>query len=171
MQVPELRSKNPGVASLLLGSFGFPMGLFMIVVVGADLFTSNCSYMLVALFEGRCKLTTLVQVRHSRGPLGLISFLPGGWAPPCATFPPTVRARACGPLWVQQGVRRMGSGSCAVGQGWDSGRPAQQLEACASSTESAKWPLPALAELDRVLVVQPGRRHHHGLHRGCCRHL
>lgn len=34
------------------GSFGFPMGLTLCVVAGADLFTSNCMYVVIGVSEG-----------------------------------------------------------------------------------------------------------------------
>ncbi|KAJ9524129.1 hypothetical protein QJQ45_022511, partial [Haematococcus lacustris] len=53
-QIPQIQASNPGLQSLIYGAFGFPLGLFMICVVGADLFTSNTAYMLTAVHEGRC---------------------------------------------------------------------------------------------------------------------
>ncbi len=38
--------------NLLFGIFGFPMGLTLCVVAGADLFTSNCMYVVTAVSEG-----------------------------------------------------------------------------------------------------------------------
>ena len=41
-----------GVFNLLFGIFGFPMGLTLCVVAGADPFTSNCMYVVTAVSEG-----------------------------------------------------------------------------------------------------------------------
>lgn len=49
----ELRLEQPGVFNLLFGIFGFPMGLTLCVVAGADLFTSNCMYVVTAVSEGK----------------------------------------------------------------------------------------------------------------------
>ncbi len=68
LQIPEVQhGENPGFYNLVLGAFGFPLGLFMICVVGADLFTSDCSYMMTAVFEGRASVYSLVKVRCCRG--------------------------------------------------------------------------------------------------------
>jgi formate/nitrite transporter FocA (FNT family) len=68
MQLPYFQNAENGMYglySLILGCFGFPLGLFLICVVGADLFTSNCAYLLVSLHEGRTTLWHLVRVRGS----------------------------------------------------------------------------------------------------------
>ncbi|KAG2489913.1 hypothetical protein HYH03_011550 [Edaphochlamys debaryana] len=44
---------NPGLYSFVLGAVGFPLGLTVIMVAGADLFTSSCMYMATAWIEGR----------------------------------------------------------------------------------------------------------------------
>ncbi len=63
-QIPEImHGENPGLYNLILGAFGFPLGLFIICVVGADLFTSNMGYMLTALHEGRVTFWHLIKVR------------------------------------------------------------------------------------------------------------
>jgi hypothetical protein len=76
LQVPYLQNPENGLFglySLVLGAFGFPLGLFLICVVGADLFTSNCAYMLVALHEGRTNLLHLIRVSPPPVTAGLIS--------------------------------------------------------------------------------------------------
>lgn len=68
IQIPDIQhGPNPGLYNLVLGAIGFPLGLFMIVVVGADLFTSNCSYMITALHEGKVSLFSVLKVRGRRG--------------------------------------------------------------------------------------------------------
>lgn len=48
----ELRLEQPGLFNFLFSIFGFPMGLTLCVVAGADLFTSNCMYTTIGLAEG-----------------------------------------------------------------------------------------------------------------------
>lgn len=50
---PEIRKTNPGYFNLIFGIYGFPMGLTLCVVAGADLYTSNCMYTAIAVAEGR----------------------------------------------------------------------------------------------------------------------
>ena len=50
---PGLRASQPGLFNFLFGIFGFPMGLTLCVVAGADLFTSNVMYATIAVCEGR----------------------------------------------------------------------------------------------------------------------
>ncbi|GFR51079.1 hypothetical protein Agub_g13405 [Astrephomene gubernaculifera] len=52
-QIPTIQHEHPGLYNFLLGSVGFPLGLTVIMVVGADLFTSSCMYMITAWLEGR----------------------------------------------------------------------------------------------------------------------
>ncbi|KAG2482340.1 hypothetical protein HYH03_018728 [Edaphochlamys debaryana] len=47
------KGPNPGLYNFLLGAVGFPLGLTVIMVAGADLFTSSCMYMMTAWIEGR----------------------------------------------------------------------------------------------------------------------
>ncbi|PSC67641.1 formate nitrite transporter [Micractinium conductrix] len=49
----DLRASEPGLFNLIFGIYGFPMGLTLCVVAGADLFTSNCMYTTIAVAEGR----------------------------------------------------------------------------------------------------------------------
>jgi formate/nitrite transporter FocA (FNT family) len=60
--MPQLQAQYPGLQTLIYSAFGFPLGLFMIVVLGADLWTSNCGYMMVALHEGRCTVWDVIKV-------------------------------------------------------------------------------------------------------------
>lgn len=61
-QMPTLKAANPGLQSLLFGIYGFPVGLVLILICGADLFTSNTCYMLAALCEGKTTVLKLVRV-------------------------------------------------------------------------------------------------------------
>ena len=46
--VPEIKASNPGLASLLFGSV-FPVGLILVVLAGAELFTGNTAILIPAL--------------------------------------------------------------------------------------------------------------------------
>ncbi len=50
---PSLAAANPGLAKLLAGAIGLPMGLFMVVLTGGELFTGNVFVMLSGLLAGR----------------------------------------------------------------------------------------------------------------------
>ncbi|KXZ43457.1 hypothetical protein GPECTOR_90g544 [Gonium pectorale] len=52
-QISSIQHEHPGIYNLILGSVGFPLGLTVIMVVGADLFTSSCMYLITAWLEGR----------------------------------------------------------------------------------------------------------------------
>jgi hypothetical protein len=56
----EFRMEQPGAFNFLFGIFGFPMGLTLCVVAGADLFTSNCMYATIAVAEGGWACSPLV---------------------------------------------------------------------------------------------------------------
>ncbi len=52
----ELRHEQPGLFTLVYSTFGFPLGLTLVVVAGAELFTSNVAYMTAhALEAGRAR--------------------------------------------------------------------------------------------------------------------
>lgn len=46
---PGLASSNPGLQRLILGAFGLPMGLILVVLTGAELFTGNTMLMPLAV--------------------------------------------------------------------------------------------------------------------------
>ena len=50
--VPEIQANNPGVASLLFGAV-FPVGLILVVLAGAELFTGNTAIVIPALRSKR----------------------------------------------------------------------------------------------------------------------
>jgi formate transporter len=49
---PAIRASNPAIPKLIYGAL-FPMGLFLIVLFGGDLFTGNTMFMTVACLHGR----------------------------------------------------------------------------------------------------------------------
>jgi len=58
---PDIKEKNPGLYKMILGAFGLPFGLMLVVVTGADLFTSNCATLTIAVLEGQAGLSQLAQ--------------------------------------------------------------------------------------------------------------
>lgn len=61
-QMTTIRKNDPGLFNMLYGSFGFPMGLTLCVIAGAELFTSNIAYMVLALAQGKATLRQLLYV-------------------------------------------------------------------------------------------------------------
>lgn len=58
---PDIKEKNPGLYKMILGAFGLPFGLLLVVVTGADLFTSNCATLTIAVLEGQASMLALAQ--------------------------------------------------------------------------------------------------------------
>lgn len=50
-ELGQITSNYPGLFHIILGTFGLPFALLLIVVCGAELFTSDCSYMMSGLLE------------------------------------------------------------------------------------------------------------------------
>ncbi|KAK9809749.1 hypothetical protein WJX73_002441 [Symbiochloris irregularis] len=57
---PGLASSNPGLQRLIQGAFGLPMGLILVVLTGAELFTGNTMLMPLAVLEGRSTIKQLL---------------------------------------------------------------------------------------------------------------
>ena len=66
----------PGIQSFILGAVGFPLGLTVIMVAGADLFTSSCMYMITAWLEGRIALYYVLKVGRGGGDSGVAACRP-----------------------------------------------------------------------------------------------
>ncbi len=49
---PGIASENPGMVKLLMGA-AFPIGLMLVVLAGAELFTGNCAYFITNTMGGR----------------------------------------------------------------------------------------------------------------------
>jgi len=60
--LPGIDSSDPGLQNILLGAFGLPFGLLMVVLTGADLFTGNVAYCGSGLLEGKCSLLDTLKV-------------------------------------------------------------------------------------------------------------
>eukprot|EP00191_Tetraselmis_sp_GSL018_P005579 CAMPEP_0177603956 /NCGR_PEP_ID=MMETSP0419_2-20121207/15827_1 /TAXON_ID=582737 /ORGANISM="Tetraselmis sp., Strain GSL018" /LENGTH=337 /DNA_ID=CAMNT_0019097839 /DNA_START=159 /DNA_END=1172 /DNA_ORIENTATION=- len=56
---PGLAASNPGLQKMVMGAFGLPFGLLMVLVCGADLFTGNTAVVTAALHEGKVTLRQL----------------------------------------------------------------------------------------------------------------
>ncbi|KAK9844764.1 hypothetical protein WJX74_006617 [Apatococcus lobatus] len=60
-QLPSLQSSNLGAQKLMFGAFGLPLGLGLIVICGAELWTTNLAYLPAAVYEGRANLMQLAK--------------------------------------------------------------------------------------------------------------
>ncbi|GBF98659.1 formate nitrite transporter [Raphidocelis subcapitata] len=58
----DLLAQRPGLFSLAFGVVGFPAAFTMIVINGAELFTSLCAYMTAAWWEGRVTIGACVRM-------------------------------------------------------------------------------------------------------------
>lgn len=68
---PDLYSVNPGLAKFIAGAL-FPVGLIMVTVAGADLFTSDCAGMTLSTLK---KETTVVDLLRIWGISYLFNFM------------------------------------------------------------------------------------------------
>eukprot|EP01026_Neomeris_dumetosa_P058134 TRINITY_DN53918_c0_g1_i4.p2 TRINITY_DN53918_c0_g1~~TRINITY_DN53918_c0_g1_i4.p2 ORF type:complete len:325 (-),score=55.30 TRINITY_DN53918_c0_g1_i4:427-1401(-) len=59
--VGGIASANPGLQKMILGAFGLPFGLLMVLVCGAELFTGNTALVTAAVYEGKANLGQLVK--------------------------------------------------------------------------------------------------------------
>ena len=50
-QLTSIGKTDPGIQHLVLGAFGLPMALGLIIITGSELFTANCCYLSAAVFE------------------------------------------------------------------------------------------------------------------------
>lgn len=58
---PTLMAENPGLAKFVAGAL-FPVGLMMVTIAGADLFTSDCAGMVFPYLQKEVKITTLLKI-------------------------------------------------------------------------------------------------------------
>ncbi len=58
--VPKLSAQNPGLAKFLFGAM-FPVGLMLVVLAGAELFTGNNAYFLPPVLSGKLKVSALLR--------------------------------------------------------------------------------------------------------------
>lgn len=59
--IPGLAASNPGLQKMILGAFGLPFGLLMVLVAGAELFTGNTALVTAAVFEGKANMGQLMK--------------------------------------------------------------------------------------------------------------
>lgn len=59
--MPDVALHNPGLVKLMAGIL-FPVGLIMVSVAGADLFTSDCAGTTLGFFEKRLKIRTCLKI-------------------------------------------------------------------------------------------------------------
>lgn len=59
--MPTTYIENPGLVKFVAGAL-FPVGLIMVSVAGADLFTSDCAYMVFPCAQKQQKITALLKV-------------------------------------------------------------------------------------------------------------
>lgn len=58
--LPGLEANNPGLQKFLFGAV-FPLGLIIVAIAGADLFTGNTSYFIPSLLESKTKLRSILK--------------------------------------------------------------------------------------------------------------
>lgn len=58
---PTLMAENPGLGKFVAGAL-FPVGLMMVTIAGADLFTSDCAGMVLPYFQKEIKISSLVKI-------------------------------------------------------------------------------------------------------------
>ena len=59
--MPEVQAANPGLVRLVAGVI-FPVGLIMVSIAGADLFTSNCAGMTFSCLQRQVSVSSLLKV-------------------------------------------------------------------------------------------------------------
>ncbi len=58
--LPGLAESNPGLQKFFFGAV-FPLGLILVAIAGADLFTGNTAYFVPSFFEGRIKIKSILK--------------------------------------------------------------------------------------------------------------
>ena len=59
--MPTAAAENPGIVKFLGGAM-FPIGLIMVTVAGADLFTSDCAAMVLPVMQKELRVTSLLRI-------------------------------------------------------------------------------------------------------------
>eukprot|EP01025_Chloroclados_australasicus_P013130 TRINITY_DN1623_c0_g5_i1.p2 TRINITY_DN1623_c0_g5~~TRINITY_DN1623_c0_g5_i1.p2 ORF type:complete len:327 (-),score=46.49 TRINITY_DN1623_c0_g5_i1:398-1378(-) len=59
--LPGVAASNPGIQKMVLGAFGLPFGLLMVLVCGAELFTGNTALVTAAMYEGKANFGQLLK--------------------------------------------------------------------------------------------------------------
>jgi formate/nitrite transporter len=58
---PGLAASNPGLQKIVFGAFGLPLGLFMTLVTGTELFTGNTALVTMAMLEKKADFGQLLK--------------------------------------------------------------------------------------------------------------
>ncbi|MBS2097344.1 formate/nitrite transporter family protein [Carboxylicivirga linearis] len=58
--LPGLEASNPGIQKFLFGAV-FPLGLILVAIAGADLFTGNTAYFIPSWFQGKTKFQSILK--------------------------------------------------------------------------------------------------------------
>ncbi|KAG5182078.1 Formate/nitrite transporter-domain-containing protein [Tribonema minus] len=61
--VPAMAAENPGLQKFLIGAVGLPYGLFMTVVTGGELFTSNAAFLAASVLERKATFEGLLKAK------------------------------------------------------------------------------------------------------------
>jgi len=75
-----LATANPGLQKLIVGAFGLPTGLMLVLICGAELFTGNTAFVTAAATEGRATMRQLAKswaASYAGNVLGSLAFV---WA-------------------------------------------------------------------------------------------
>ncbi|GMH37288.1 hypothetical protein BSKO_05161 [Bryopsis sp. KO-2023] len=56
---PGMVESNPGAQKILLGLFGLPFGLFLVINCGVELFTGNTAFLTASVLEGKSSVAQL----------------------------------------------------------------------------------------------------------------
>jgi len=59
--MPEVMASNPGIVKWMAGAL-FPIGLIMVSVAGADLFTSDCAGLILPCLQKQIRINALIKV-------------------------------------------------------------------------------------------------------------
>ena len=56
--IPEIKTTNPGLQKFIFGAV-FPLGLVLVVIAGAELFTGNTAIMIPSVWKKKIPITAL----------------------------------------------------------------------------------------------------------------
>lgn len=81
--LPALQASNPGLQKLILGLIGLPLGLTLVCITGAELFTGNTALVTTAVLEGKASVAALLKnwmwsyIGNFLGSLGVVAAVLG----------------------------------------------------------------------------------------------
>lgn len=111
----EMAISNPGLQKFLYGAVGLPAGLVMVLVCGAELYTSNTALMPVAYYEKKATMQQLLRnwaISYSGnfvGALALVGLVAssGAFSEAAAVGPCAIAEYKCHHTWLQAMTRGM----------------------------------------------------------------